>query len=556
MAASAIEAGRAFLKLLVDDTEFRKGLSDSEKTLNSFGKSLTSLGTKIGLAGAALTAPFAVAAKIFADTGSQLQDMSDRTGLSVKSLSELKYAAGQTGTSLEVVEKAARKMQKDGIDPNRIFEFAKQIAAIKDPTAQAQAAMERFGKSGTLLLPMLRDLEGLRDRAHELGLVMTPETARAADKFGDAMDDIKASVTALAVQVGAALAPALTSLAEALASSTATISKWVGENNKLVVSVAIAGPALIAVGAIVSGVGDAIIGITAAVKGLRIALNFLAKHPYAVLATAAIAGLLYLFGPTIEKWLSMADATDEATDASQRNAAAQKSAADAMSAGTKAIDERAAALEKLTALEKQGFDFIENRKALEKQVKAEQDVRRQARLGQIEEVLPDLKKQLGLVEGQIPGADAGFRKLLESQAAYLRAEIANQTAERDELTGEAAKRREEQARIDDEAKQQAQRFADDAARQQEQAVRAAEDARERQLSALKRAAEDIQSQFEAFGRATRGGTGGKFAEQIAGTSRGESREERMLKVSEEMRGYLREIKTLLQNGTGIVAGAA
>ena len=56
-------------------------------------------------------AGFAVGAvKSFLETGEALDKMSKRTGFSVEALGELKFAAEQSGSSIESIEKATKKM--------------------------------------------------------------------------------------------------------------------------------------------------------------------------------------------------------------------------------------------------------------------------------------------------------------------------------------------------------------------------------------------------------------------------------------------------------------
>jgi len=64
-----------------------KGLNDASKRLDTFGKSLQGIGTKMAMLGAGVVAPLAGAAKVFADMGSDMVDMSQRTGVSVEALS-------------------------------------------------------------------------------------------------------------------------------------------------------------------------------------------------------------------------------------------------------------------------------------------------------------------------------------------------------------------------------------------------------------------------------------------------------------------------------------
>src|SRR5262245_20344495 len=106
MSGGGIEAGRAFVKFLLDDKEFTG-------KLKTIGKQLT----KFGAIGSAITAPLvaamAVSVNAFANTGSALADMAGRTNVSVELLQVLGYAAKQTGTDLDTVEKAILFMRKE-----------------------------------------------------------------------------------------------------------------------------------------------------------------------------------------------------------------------------------------------------------------------------------------------------------------------------------------------------------------------------------------------------------------------------------------------------------
>jgi hypothetical protein len=102
--------------------------------------------------------------------------MSRRTGIAVETLSLLDYAADQTGTSLETVEVAVRRMQKSvagvadetegttgkldflgltaeklaGLNVDQQFAaIAAALRSIDDPTQRAAAAMKVFGVSSS-----------------------------------------------------------------------------------------------------------------------------------------------------------------------------------------------------------------------------------------------------------------------------------------------------------------------------------------------------------------------------------------------------------------------
>lgn len=224
----AIEAGRAFVKFLLDDKELTKGLAGIGTKLR-----------KVGSIGLAATLPILGAMGGFAllagNVGGELTDMSKRTGLSVESLGELGFAAKQTGASMADVEKAAHFLQKRGLDPNKFQEIAERVAAIEDPTARAQAAMKEFGKkTGPALLPMIDGLAEARKKAHELGLVMSTEDAAAADDFGDALDVAKEQVKFLGINIGLALVGPLTDFLVWSQGALASVIEWIHEHPNLV----------------------------------------------------------------------------------------------------------------------------------------------------------------------------------------------------------------------------------------------------------------------------------------------------------------------------------
>jgi len=269
MATSTIEAGKAFLRLLIENKDFSKGLDDSLRQLKSFGASVTKVGAILGTAGAAITAPFVASLKIFADAGGELDDLSKKTGLTVQSLTELQFAAKLTGTDIDAVAKAAREMQSNGIDPNLIFDYAARIAAIQDPVERAQAAFEVWGKkAGSALLPMLDTLPEVRKRAHELGITWDQDMVEKADRLGDMMDTLKLQLRGVAAAIGTSVSPQISTLLEIISDSLGPVIEWIKQNGELVASVAAMGVALTVLGAVLTTAGVSIVAVTAAIAAL------------------------------------------------------------------------------------------------------------------------------------------------------------------------------------------------------------------------------------------------------------------------------------------------
>jgi TP901 family phage tail tape measure protein len=306
-----VRAGRAFVELSLQDN-LTKGMNAAAATLKGFGTRVAEVGAVMSGIGAAITAPFIAATKSFADAGSRLYDLSQRTGLSVEALSALKYAAEQSGSSLEAVEVAIKKMEVgltkaadgskemigalddiglkvsdfQGMNPEQMFaKISGAIAAIPDPARKAAAAVALFGKSGTQLLPMLQDFRALSAEAQKNGLIMSTETAKAADALGDAFGLLGETIKFLGYSIGAALAPALTTLAKDFAEVVAGIARWAAENRALIVEAAQVAAAITAAGVAFTGFGLAIYG-----AGVAIAT-------FTPLASAALAVLGLLGAP-------------------------------------------------------------------------------------------------------------------------------------------------------------------------------------------------------------------------------------------------------------------
>jgi hypothetical protein len=331
--SSGIRAGRAFVELGVSD-KLSAGLRRAQQRLQAFGAGVRAIGTRLTAIGAGIIAPLLGSAKVFADTGSALFDMSQRTGIAVEALSELGFAAEQSGTDLATLEAGIRKMQRSitdaaqgataaqealallgltvadlqGLSPEQQFKvIADRIAAITDPTVRAAAAMELFGRSGTSLIPLLsggaRGIEALQEQARRLGLTMSTEDAKAAEAFGDAIDALSKTVKRLFVLIGSALAPMLQELAEAATRIVVRTGEWVRQNKQVIVTVfkvaaavVAAGVALIGLGFLISGIGAAFGAVAAVVAGVGAALGVIGSAIAALLSPiglviAAVAGL-------------------------------------------------------------------------------------------------------------------------------------------------------------------------------------------------------------------------------------------------------------------------
>lgn len=326
--SSNIKAGAAYIELYTKDSRLVKGLNDAAKRLDAFGKSLQGIGTKMAMLGAGIVTPLAGAAKVFADMGSDMVDMSQRTGVSVEALSELGFAAEQSGADLGTLEGSLKKMQKmlfeaasgsqsaqetlaslglsvaqlSKLSPDEQFKLiADRMSQITDPTLKTATAMAVFGKSGTQLLPMLssgaKGIEELQQQARDLGLTMATEDAQAAEAFGDRIDVLWKVLKKTVFTIGSALEPVLSAMIDSTVRIVVATSDWIKNNKGLIVTVFKVGLAIAAGGAAIAVLGAAAVGL-GTVFGAAATVLVGIGQGIAILGTA-IAALLSPIGLTI-----------------------------------------------------------------------------------------------------------------------------------------------------------------------------------------------------------------------------------------------------------------
>ena len=348
--ASGIRAGQAFVELFADDSRLVKGLQAASRRLKAWGESVTALGKQLLTRGLATISSFVAAGRTFAVAGDNLQKMSLRTGLSVEALSELGFAAEQSGTDLEHLERSLRHMQRAIVaaatgsesaiealallgltvtdlakaSPEQQFMMiADAMSRIENPTLRAALAIQLFGRLGTALLPLIQrgaaGIEDLRRQARELGLTTSTESANAAAALRNSMNILWRVVRKGISTIGAAVAPVLKDTTERITRIVKTVTEWIKRNNDLVVTifkvaaaVAAVGSVLITLGGILSLLGVAFGTLASVVASIGTALKILVTVLGALVspvglviaAVASLGGYLLYVSGTGEKALA------------------------------------------------------------------------------------------------------------------------------------------------------------------------------------------------------------------------------------------------------------
>lgn len=263
MARADIKAGRAYVELYVQKSAFLRGMNEARKQLNAFGDDMLSVGKKLAAFGATVAAGLTAATARFVSFGDQLDKASARTGIAASRLAALGFAAEQSGTNLETVEAAIRRMQRvitdastgsksaadalgligiaskdiEGLKPDEQFtRITEALGAIEDPTKRAAVAMQIFGRSGTMLLPMLGSVQALVREAGELGIVPLEKDVKAAAALGDAFNRMKRSVLGVFFEIGAAIEPLIREVVDFGTVFVATMVKFVRANREAILA--------------------------------------------------------------------------------------------------------------------------------------------------------------------------------------------------------------------------------------------------------------------------------------------------------------------------------
>lgn len=248
----------------VDDfsRKSERSLLDLDKRVESIGKSIgASLKSGIGLAvGYFVGSGIKDAIAGSVEYASSLGETAQQLGITTKFLQEYRFAATQSGASVEAADKAigkftinlgkAREGSKEAVaafanvgvttkdlangDSAAIFgKIADGIAKIPDPARQAADAVAIFGKGGQAIIPILEGgsagLNAFADAAERAGLILSNETINKLDMLADKGAAVKQVIT---TQLAAAIgenADAILALGSAAANAISGISGLVDQ---------------------------------------------------------------------------------------------------------------------------------------------------------------------------------------------------------------------------------------------------------------------------------------------------------------------------------------
>lgn len=229
---------RAEIILAAKDTT-QAAFAAVSRSFDSISTKATSVSAGVAGVGAAIGGALAlVNAKGLIDVLDGLDEMSEKTGVSVEKLSELRYAGETSGTSLEALSSGFSKLSKlmgeaagGGKEAQSVFQalgvefkntdgtlrkqedvlgdVADKFAGYEDGAGKAALAQKVFGKSGADMLGLLnlgkKGIEDLRVEAQQLGAIYSGDLAKDAATFNDNLKKLELASQAASISIGGPL---------------------------------------------------------------------------------------------------------------------------------------------------------------------------------------------------------------------------------------------------------------------------------------------------------------------------------------------------------------
>jgi hypothetical protein len=237
----------------------QRDVQNSVASMTQFGSVLTTIGGPVGAVALAVTGLGAAMLGLAQHAGSvqeQMQNVTERTGLTASTVGALTIAANEAGSSFEAISpgldlfnrkigeaaqgnKDAQKAFSDlGVEirdrltgalkssDQLIEQTGKALDGIAEPSERARLAMELFGRSGSRFLTVLSaDLEENRKRAEELGLVYTGQLAESAKQADQSFDKLGTATKGLTNSLGVIAAISINPLVEQFAKLAENVAK-------------------------------------------------------------------------------------------------------------------------------------------------------------------------------------------------------------------------------------------------------------------------------------------------------------------------------------------
>ena len=223
-----------------------------DRATGKLTKGLGALAAGATALGVAVTAAAAGVLKLTMDIAAQADEIakhSTRIGVTVESYQELSHAMELSGGSIGETSSAIRRLSGNMLDASQgvstavdafaclgietataagglrsvddvLADIADEFSDMENGSLKTARAMELFGRSGAALIPFLNQgsegIAEMRQEAHDLGLVISDETAAAAEALNDDVTRLRGVAGGFAREIATELIPTLRDMANSL----------------------------------------------------------------------------------------------------------------------------------------------------------------------------------------------------------------------------------------------------------------------------------------------------------------------------------------------------
>ena len=234
-----------FVKIGVDDQASKK-ISSLSSNLGNGLATAAKVGaaaiTAVTAATAAMTTALVNGVSKTAEYGDNIDKMSQKMGMTAESYQEWDAVMQHCGSSIESLKPAMKTLAtaaesgsdafaKLGISQEQIAGMSQEqlfdatiagLQNVTDETQRTYLAGKLLGRGATELGPLLNtsaeDTQAMKDRVHELGGVMPDEAVKAAARYQDSLQDMKASFSGLKNSLISDFLPGMSTVMDGIAS--------------------------------------------------------------------------------------------------------------------------------------------------------------------------------------------------------------------------------------------------------------------------------------------------------------------------------------------------
>jgi hypothetical protein len=177
----------------------------------------------------------------FAGYGDTIDKQSQKIGISTKAYQEWSAVLQHSGTNINVMQSAMKKLSNAAVDGSDAFQklgisqeeaasmsqedlFARVIEGLQgmeEGSERAALAQDLLGRGAQEMAALLNtsaeDTQAMKDRVNELGGVMSEDAVKAAASYKDSLQDMKTAISGVGFSIAGEFLPGITQVMDGIA---------------------------------------------------------------------------------------------------------------------------------------------------------------------------------------------------------------------------------------------------------------------------------------------------------------------------------------------------